>query len=222
LIRRARADGTAHASWDQLITLYWKPVYWFIRSQWRRSNEDAKDATQEFFAVLLERQVLADLHDEHGRFRTFLRACLKNFLLSDHRDKNRLKRGGGVAIVALEEAPPIPAEGLTPEEAFDRAWAHALLNDSIAALREVYLSSGREVHWKVFERCELAPAPLTYEACASELGLKRDDVHNRLRHARKTLRGLVRERVRDTLADSADLRDELASLERANDREGSA
>jgi RNA polymerase sigma factor (sigma-70 family) len=156
LIRRAGADAVASACWNEVVHLYWKPVYWFIRGNWRRSNEDAKDLTQEFFASLLERDVLAGVRDEHVRFRVFLRACLQNFLLSENRDRKRLKRGGGVRIVPLADEDSAPPAGATPEETFDQSWARAVLADSIAALREVYLSSGRETYWKAFERCELA------------------------------------------------------------------
>jgi len=36
---------------EALIAAYWKPVYKYIRVRWRRSNEDAKDLTQGFFAA---------------------------------------------------------------------------------------------------------------------------------------------------------------------------
>jgi len=42
---------------DRLIRIYWKPVYFFIR---RRGHpvEDAKDLTQTFFSVFLEKNFL--------------------------------------------------------------------------------------------------------------------------------------------------------------------
>ncbi len=35
---------------EAVINLYWKPVYKYLRIRWRKSNEDAKDLTQSFFA----------------------------------------------------------------------------------------------------------------------------------------------------------------------------
>ena len=82
---------------ERLIALYWKPVYWHVRSRWRKSNEDAKELTQEFFTSLLERGALAQVRGE-GRFRAFLRACLQHFLLQQHRFEGREKRGGGAPV----------------------------------------------------------------------------------------------------------------------------
>ena len=41
---------------EALISAYWKPVYKYIRVRWSRSNEDAKDLTQAFFARAFEKQ----------------------------------------------------------------------------------------------------------------------------------------------------------------------
>jgi RNA polymerase sigma-70 factor (ECF subfamily) len=43
-------------------------------------QESAKDLTQGFFARLLERNYLAQVQREKGRFRSFLLASLKHFL----------------------------------------------------------------------------------------------------------------------------------------------
>src|SRR5262249_53925198 len=133
----ARGEGaTARAGIETLIALYWKPVYWVIRTHWNQSNEDAKDITQEFFAAFTTRMLPQVREEERPRFRVFVRACLKNFLLSRKRDEGRQKRGGGVATV------PIPEDGCdlglasreaTPEQAFDRAWARAVLLESLAS-----------------------------------------------------------------------------------------
>lgn len=221
LILDARGEGgDARACLDRLISLYWRPVYWYVRNRWHASREQAKDLTQDFFAtVLVERKALDDLRESRPRFRAFLRSCLENFLLSRARDASRQKRGGGAAIASLSVVDPdasdldVSAEGLSPEKAFDRAWAQAILEDCTNALREIYCSTGREPYWRVFARYHLAGDEPSYEACATELGMKPHDVQNRLRHARRTLRGLVRERVRDTLANPDDLESELRLLE---------
>jgi hypothetical protein len=41
-----------------LVAAYWKPVYKYIRLHWKKENEDAQDLTQDFFARLLEKQLL--------------------------------------------------------------------------------------------------------------------------------------------------------------------
>jgi DNA-directed RNA polymerase specialized sigma24 family protein len=66
---------------QRLASLYWKPVYGLIRKTWNRSNEDAKDLAQEFFATaVFDGEVLKAFSPERGSFRAFLKAALQNFL----------------------------------------------------------------------------------------------------------------------------------------------
>ncbi len=96
---------------DELARCYWKPVYHMLRSQWNASNEDAKDLTQGFFAtVVFERQAIkayvnAD-DKKRGRFRFFLLACIKRFLLEQHRNATTLKQGGHLVIESLQAIDP--------------------------------------------------------------------------------------------------------------------
>ncbi len=43
---------------EALCRRYWKPVYRYLRIGFAKSNDDAKDLTQAFFAWLLEGDVL--------------------------------------------------------------------------------------------------------------------------------------------------------------------
>ena len=63
-----------------LARLYWRPVYKFVRTEGRSSIKDAKDLTQEFFGYLLEGDVLPKYDRTKGRFRSFLKGVLRNFL----------------------------------------------------------------------------------------------------------------------------------------------
>ena len=39
-------------AFDILVRAYWRPVYYHLRVQWNATADNAKDLTQEFFAVL--------------------------------------------------------------------------------------------------------------------------------------------------------------------------
>src|SRR5437667_3810433 len=126
---------------NRLFSLYWRPVYKFIRTAGGRSIEDAKDLTQEFFGYLLEGDIVTKFEGEKGRFRTFLKGVLRNFLSEAHRDATRLKRGGGKAILSLD-AEAIEKGGFSkereqykPEEIFDRQWSAEVLSQSLGELR---------------------------------------------------------------------------------------
>jgi RNA polymerase sigma-70 factor (ECF subfamily) len=118
--------------------------YSYIRRQGHDVAE-AQDLTQEFFARLLERDYLARLDQQRGKFRSFLLAFVKHFL-SEERDKARAqKRGGGHTLLSLDagegEAGYLsePADELTPEHIFERRWVQTLLQRAFDRLAAEYI-----------------------------------------------------------------------------------
>ena len=63
----------------ELCDVYWYPLYAFIRRR-GHAAEEALDLVQEYFARLLEKDVIAAADPGRGRFRTFLMADCSNFL----------------------------------------------------------------------------------------------------------------------------------------------
>src|SRR5262249_37586686 len=86
---------------EQLCRAYWYPLYAYVRRDGSKPA-DAEDLTQAFFARFLEKDYLADVRREKGRFRSFLLASLKHFL-ADERDRSRaIKRGRGRTMLSLD------------------------------------------------------------------------------------------------------------------------
>ncbi len=77
---------------DLLVTLYWRPVYRHLRIHWSRSNEDAKDLTQGFFALAIERNVFGSYDPARGTFRTFLRTCLDRYVSNEAKGSQAASR----------------------------------------------------------------------------------------------------------------------------------
>jgi hypothetical protein len=75
-----RRDG-----YGTMVAVYWKPVYKYLRLKWNLAEEEAKDATQDFFARAIEKRFF-DVYDPgKARFRTFLRVCLDRFLANERK-----------------------------------------------------------------------------------------------------------------------------------------
>ena len=68
-----------------------------------RSAEDAKDLTQGFFAVLLDKGWLEAADREKGKLRTFLLTAFRRFMAKEWRRGQAEVRGGMVALVSWEE-----------------------------------------------------------------------------------------------------------------------
>jgi DNA-directed RNA polymerase specialized sigma24 family protein len=87
---------------EKLCRAYWLPLYSYVRRRGYGSH-DAQDLTQDFFVRLLRTNSFAGVSREKGKFRSFLLAALNHFL-SNERDRERAeKRGGGQAIISIEE-----------------------------------------------------------------------------------------------------------------------
>src|SRR5687767_8359858 len=134
---------------ERLCRTYWYPIYYFIRRRGHDSHQ-AQDLTQGFFERFLQKNYLADVSAEKGRFRTFLLSCVQHFLANEHDRSQALKRGGGVTPLSLDERDDEgrfqfePRDELTPEKAFERRWVEAVLESVLTRLRDECNEAGHE------------------------------------------------------------------------------
>lgn len=218
---RDRASPDRRQLLQRLIADYWKPVYCLIRRSWARTNEDAKDLTQEFFLTEVVEGTLLDHFDpERGNFRAFLKGSLANFVRRASRDAGRLKRGGDARALSLEVgevelAEIVPdARALTPEELFDRAWKRVILARAVALLERRLRARGQEAYFEVFQRYDLDPdnREVSYRSVGKALGLNPDAVKNHLSRAREEFTNAVTDIVAEYVTDPAVLSQELKEL----------
>src|SRR5262245_9455333 len=143
LMARSEDEAAAHAALASLCSAYWYPLYAYIRRQ-GASPHEAEDLTQEFFRRFLERSPLANVQPAAGKFRSFLLACLKNFLANEREKAHAQRRGGGQPITHLDTSDAEtryslePADNLTPDLMFERRWAFAVLERTMTELRQEY------------------------------------------------------------------------------------
>ena len=129
------------ARWRNLCRTYWFPLYAYVRRR-GHTKEDAEDLTQAFFARFLAKNYLAGLSAERGRFRAFLLASLKHFLVNEWKKSQRQKRGGGETPLSLDwqtadtKFQVAATNEPSPDKAFDREWALALLAKVIERLQK--------------------------------------------------------------------------------------
>ncbi|MDP6959401.1 MAG: sigma-70 family RNA polymerase sigma factor [Planctomycetota bacterium] len=202
---------------ERLCEMYWKPVYWLVRLRWNKSNELAKDLTQEFFARMVEKDVLQSVAPDRGRFRSFIRAALENFMRNYTRDQNRQKRGGKLVHISIDREDEsifeLPSSAESIETTFNRLWAQSLMQDSLQTLRDQYVGVGKESLFKIFEEYSFVEEnPPTYRDLAVKYSVTEDSVRGALRRIRSDLRNLLRDRVLQSLTDPDDLEGEMSFL----------
>src|SRR5437879_6961762 len=81
----------AHDALENLCRTYWRPIYGFVRRQGAKP-EEAKDLTQGFLALILERKDFQSVRHEKGGLRSFLLYSLKHLMESEHRDALTIQR----------------------------------------------------------------------------------------------------------------------------------
>jgi len=194
------AAGGSPDALNDLCARYWTPVYAYVR-RCGVDRADAEDLTQAFFGRMLEHRDFEQADPRRGKFRSFLLGALKHFL-SNERDRARAKkRGGDVVHVEIDIA--AAADALTPDQVFDKQWALAVVERALAALRE----AGEPEHLLPFLSGDEPYAALAAERKTSE-GALRVAVHRLRRRFRDQLRRIVEE----TVADRADIDDEIRFL----------
>ncbi len=224
LVAAAGRDSTPESrqALAELCEAYWYPLYAFVRRKGHQSAE-AQDLTQSFFAELLEKERLQLADPTRGRFRSFLLASLQHFLANQTRHARAVKRGGDRQTLSFdfvqgeERYLHEPSHDLTPERIFERRWATALLDKTVARLRGEFVASDKLA---LFE--QLAPhlggdTGASYDQIASQLGMTEGAVKVAVHRLRKRCRELLRAEIAQTVATSEDVEEELRTLFRAVD-----
>lgn len=212
----AAAGVRSAVALEELCAAYWRPLYAHARRQGLNPS-DADDRVQAFFCQLLERDGVAQAERSRGRFRTFLLCSFGNHLRDAHdhataqrRDARRLLWLDALdaeARLAHEPAVPASADG-----AFDRAWALQVLDLVMADLADECQRTGKERQFAAFRPVLAGDAEARIPELAAELGLHPGATKVALHRLRERWRTLLRERVADTVADPADIDDELRHL----------
>lgn len=213
------SSSQAQAALETLCRAYWYPLYSFIRRR-GQSHHEAEDSTQAFLARLLASDGLGRARPERGRFRNFLLTALRNFLVKEWERASAEKRGGGVAPLSLEfdtaekrfALEPVDPE-LTPEQAFDRAWAHGLVDQVITELRAEYAKSGRAALFEILgPRIWSSNHLESSDRAALQIGLTAQAFDVALHRLRRRLGDRLRDRVAETVATEAETENELRYL----------
>jgi len=207
----------AHEALENLCRSYWRPIYSFARRE-GTNPEEAKDITQGFFALILERKDFQSVRQEKGRLRSFLLASLKHFMANERREAATIKRGGGQTLIPLDEVEfydsgEFDRETLSADLLYDRRWAFTVLDRVFARLRE---ESQASANTPLLERLNTwlsdEPDRPSQAEIAREFGMTENAVKQAFHRLRQRYRQVLREEVAHTVATPAEIEDELRHL----------
>ncbi len=201
-----------------LCEIYWFPLYAYVRRSGYTSH-DAQDLTQEFFAQLLEKDFLQSVDHRRGKFRSFLLAALKHFLSHQRERARAKKRGGGRVTLSLDFAVAEnryklePEDPSTPERLYHRRWALTLLDRVVRRLGEEHAGCGKaETFASLKEFLTAGKESRPYRRVAEELGMTEGAIKVAVHRLRRRYRELLTEEIAQTVADPAEIDEELREL----------
>jgi RNA polymerase sigma factor (sigma-70 family) len=218
LAARGPAGFEARRALEELCAAYWYPLYAFVRRQ-GEDAEAAQDLVQGFFVRFLERDALARVAPERGRFRSFLLACLRHHL-SDERDRARAKRRGGRTVplpldfdTAEGRYVREPSTDLTPERLYERRWALTLLERVLGELRSEYEEAGKGALFEALQPHLAGDATKVPHAdLAKSLGMSEGAVKVALHRLRRRYRERLRAEIAETVDSPEAVDDEIRHL----------
>ena len=215
-------EATARAALAELCHIYWRPIFLFICRR-GNSEEDAQDLTQDFFAMILQTNWLQNADRSRGRFRSLLLKSLQNFLYDVGEKKKAQKRGGGAPLVSWDDWMMEASSQLTiasgalesfpPERLFDLRWAATVVEQALRRLADECERKGKV---RLFDALSghltTERADVSYNSLATTLGVSEAIVKAQLHNMRQRYRWLLRDEVARTVANPADVDDEIRYL----------
>ncbi len=219
LVLSVREGGAAgEAALEELCREYWPPLFVYARRD-GLSLHDAQDAVQGFIGNLLARRDLHGVGPELGRFRGFLLASFRNHLVSRVRAETRVKRGGGVLMVSLQDEEALGwleremTDGMTPERAYDRAWARQVMRCALERLAGEHRTPQQARLFEALRPTLVDGGRVSGESdLAAGLKMSTGAIAVAATRLRRRYRVMIEDEVRRTLADPSDLETEMRSL----------
>ncbi len=218
LAARDGSETESRRALEALCQTYWSPLYAYARSL-GHDAEEARDLTQGFFSYLLEKEILQSVDPAAGRFRSFLFASIKHFIARHHRSVRALKRGGGTTMISLdsrygeERLASLPIDTLTPEQVFEYRWGLTVLENALTRLESEW---GDDTKTRLFR--DLKPhltgqePRVPFREIAADLEMSDVAVRGAMYRLRQRYGQLIRLEIEETVANSADVDEELRYL----------
>jgi RNA polymerase sigma factor (sigma-70 family) len=213
-----RADTQYECALQALCQTYWYPLYAYARHRGHQTP-DAEDLIQSFFMRIMEKDVLARITRDKGRFRSFLLTALNHFRIDEWKQARTEKRGAGRTIVGLEMDQAEeryrhePVDTTTPETLFDQNWAVTLLNTVFDQLQQEQAEAGRGERFKQLKFCLTGQrSAVPYTQLAEKLNLSEAALKVQVHRLRKRYRELLRQEVAHTVSSPEDIEEEMQHL----------
>lgn len=213
---RSEDETVRERAHELTARVYRAPVIAVAMHKWGLQMADAEDLAHDFLLQAFEKSWLTRYDASRGRFRTFVRACLFAFASTRAEAASRLKRGGAVEHVTLDDGLlQLPSDDAT-DALFEREWVRSVLATAVNNLREECDAEDRATTFAVFLAHDIDGAeletPPSYATMSAQFGIPVTQVTNYLNWARRRFRAQVLSTLRSLTNSDSEFRSEARAL----------
>ena len=202
------------AALERLLGRYRAPILLDIRLRARCDEGEAEELGHQFIHNCLQRNFLNNIDPKKGRFRSYIKACIVNFLRDVHRQKIRepekvsLQETNENGLPLIEPA----ATAASPELLIDAKWAIQVVNLAREQLEKECIAARRGPLFTALKPFLTADPQGGYAEVAAQLGMKEGAVRTATHRMRQRLGELIQAEIKETVATEEDWREELRYL----------
>ncbi len=186
---------------------YHEPLCAYARAAGLRDLGEPADLVASFFARTLDTPMMLRRWSLTG---VTLRRWMMNAISLHCRGLRRDRARDASRLRSDQLSAPLSAPGITPERAFDRAWALAIANEAHELARAACDTRDRASDYDAF-RLHVVDG-LEHAAISAQLGITRTQSANAVRRVSEMMRGHIRELLRIEGVRLADLDEAVADL----------
>lgn len=169
---------------------------------------------------ILGQDAVASVRPEKGRFRNFLFAACRHYVIGELRKQQARKRAPDAALARVEELRSLPSPDPSQEHCYNLEWARHTLAEVLARMRRECEQKGRTDLWEIFDGRIVQPLlgggeALPYDTLVARYGYQSPtQAFNALITAKRMFKRLLEDVVRDTVDTEAQVAEEIRELKR--------
>ena len=150
-------DSTRRAAISELLQTYYQPMKSYLLKR-GIGQQDAEDCLQDFVLGKFMSGFLEREWKPNQQFRAFLKHCLKNFLNSHYRHKNREANRPNLGVgFEPDQLNNLKQSGDSADMALDTEWAKRVIELALQRTNDEVIEAGNAERWQIFLERFLRP-----------------------------------------------------------------
>jgi len=151
---------------NELLIRYLPAIRCHLIFRKKIRSDQVDDLIQGFITShVVEKDLIAKVERERGKFRTFLLTALDRYIIGQYRHASAKKRNAG-SVANIDDLHDLTNHQAQPDKNFEVEWARAVLGDTLERMQQQCKASGRDDVWGIFE-CRLLQPILGQEPALS-------------------------------------------------------